>query len=67
MVELTFSPSVREVQVSIPITDDNVFEPTEEEFGAQLTLVTTGADVEISRPTATVSIVDDDSKHYSMY
>ena len=66
MVILTFGPSVREVQVSIPLTDNNVFEPTEE-FGAQLTLVTTGADVEISRPTATVSIADDDSKHYSMY
>ena len=63
--QLTFGPSVSEVQVSIPITDDIVYEPNTEQLGAQLTLATTGAAVDIVRPTATVDIVDNDSKPFS--
>ena len=57
---LTFGPGVTFIDVPIPITNDNVYEPDSEEFLALLNLVTTGVDVEVRPDEATVQITDDD-------
>ena len=63
--QLTFDPDNLEIEVPIPITNDNIYEPNVEQFTAQLTLLSTGADVDVIRPIAIVAITDDDSKHPS--
>ena len=59
---LTFGPAVTTRQVSIPITDDNVNEPTEQ-FQALLGLLTIGVDVIVRPSEATVVIMDEDGKN----
>ena len=63
---LTFTPTETEQEITIPITDDNTYEPSPEDFTAQLTLVTDSTDVLIDPAVATVNINDDDSEkcHY---
>ena len=60
--QLTFDEVIREVTVSIPIVEDNVFEPGVEDFGARITLASAAADVDITRPTAEITIIDDDGE-----
>lgn len=57
---LTFGPSVTTTEVSIPITNDRVYEPDLEQFLGRLGLVTPGVDVTIMPAEATVTINDDD-------
>ena len=57
---LTFTPSTIQQSVSIPITDDSVFEPTER-FRVGL-IGPSEAAVIISPDEATVEITDDDCK-----
>ena len=59
---LTFGPAVTTIQVSIPITDDNVNEPTEQ-FQALLGLLTIGVDVIVRPSEATVVIMDEYGKN----
>ena len=54
---LTFSPSNKREEVSIPITDDDIVESVERFLG-QLTLVTTGVMVQLSPQETEVFIFD---------
>ena len=65
--QLTFDPDNLEIEVPVPITNDNIYEPNVEQFTAQLTLLSTGADVDVICPTAIVAITDDDSKQRSKF
>ena len=62
MADLTFTPTNTAAEFSVPITDDRVFEPSPEDFEAELTLVTVDPGVVIEPSLATVLITDDDSK-----
>ena len=59
---LTFSPSNRREEVSIPITDDDIVESVERFLG-QLTLVTTGVMVQLSPQETEILIIDNDSMY----
>ena len=56
---LTFSSEVTSIQVPISVTDDDQGE-SQEEFVANLTLVTIDLVVEITPDQATIIIIDDD-------
>ena len=56
---VTFGPSATLLNVTVPITDDSVYE-LQETFSAMLT--TTDPRVEITANTASASITDNDSK-----
>ena len=56
---VTFRPSDTLLNVTVPITDDSVYE-LQETFSAMLT--TTDPGVEITANTASASITDNDSK-----
>ena len=56
---VTFKPSDTLLNVTVPITDDSVYE-LQETFSAMLT--TTDPGVEITANTASASITDNDSK-----
>ena len=58
---LTFGPNNKQVQVAIPIVDDNVNEAIEQFFGL-LTLETTDANVEVNPSQATFEINDNDGR-----
>ena len=60
---LTFGPDVTFIDVPIPITNDNVYEPDSEGFLALLNLVTTGVDVEVRPDEAMVLIIDEDGEY----
>ena len=64
-MDLTFSPSVRRIDLNITIFDDNIVE-LRELFSGQLTAVTVGPNapnVELNPQTAQISILDEnDSK-----
>lgn len=57
---LTFGPDATSMNISIPIADDNVYEPYSEEFLALMNLETTGVDVVVRPEEATIRITDDD-------
>ena len=59
-LQLTFGPGKTTQNISIPITDDNVYEPNTEEFVAGLVLVTPGVDVQVIPSEATIKIADND-------
>ena len=48
-----------QVEVQIPIVDDDIYEEMEQ-FFARLTVLTTGADVLLSPDVATITILDND-------
>ena len=56
---MTFNSETTSVQVSVTVFDDDQSEPREE-FMANLTLITTDLDVEITPGTATINIIDND-------
>ena len=58
---LTFNPSTTRHSVSIPITDDSVFEPTER-FIVRLSDITSDINVAIRPTEAVIEIIDDDCK-----
>ena len=60
---LTFTPTNTAAEIVVPITDDDIFEPSPEDFAALLALVTTDANVVVEPSLATIRITDDDCKH----
>ena len=67
VVELTFTPTEPSIDVMIPLTNDNVFEPDIENFEAELTLVTAEVDVDISPDRARVNILDNEGMCYIIH
>lgn len=57
--ELEFNSGTLRHVVSVPIVDNTISENIEQ-FSARLTLVSSGADVELNFDEAAVSIIDDD-------
>ena len=67
MLLLTFSPTINQSDVSIRIKKGAVYEPNAENFVAHLALVTTNVNVQVSPDSATIQIIDDDSKSSNQY
>ena len=61
---LTFNPSNTRHSVFIPITDDNVFEPTER-FSVQLPDISSDGNVVIRPTEAVIEIIESDCKLFS--
>ena len=59
---LTFTSTTSSVQVQVPIIDDSVDE-YEEDFVANLTLITTDVEVDINPSQAIIVIHDDDGRY----
>ena len=60
---LMFGPGATHLSVFIPITNDNVYEPSVENFLSNLELVTDNVDVIVRPSEAVVEVTDDDSKY----
>ena len=58
-VDLTFTPGVNSLTVSVPIIDNGILEGTEQFFGD---LSTSDPDVDLQPQRTTIRIADDDGK-----
>ena len=59
-MDLTFTPGVNSLTVSVPIIDNGILEDTEQFFGD---LSTSDPDVDLRPQRTTIRITDDDGKN----